>query len=458
MPFFTAMAQQSIQRRKRSRRSFRSSSSIALFLCWAVTLFQGSVHAFSNNNNYCIPSSQCIGRTCLHAASRERSCIELIDPATGCEVILVGCFHGSPSSAADVEREVQASLTDVIVLELCESRFATLKSNHGKNEQEQQQQEVIGVQEQQRRKQPWFVRLLQLVGDTIQKRGLSTGLATGILAGVSGLQTALSGFTPGLEFTTALELAEDNQECDIVLADQSVDETLEKLGKLPAVVRSMINEVVTSSSTTKSIQETEWGKMAEALRNALVGDPSLRDQYQVNVGQVVTRNSAVIQEMARLIIPPVIVTQLALIIIDQLLFPLESAMAAEETIAPMTQIATFALSPSFLLDFDPVAWLAEASLHVATFAVVLSMAYCFFAVPVTHVILAERDDQLTSGIQSACRMAASKNLNDLNSRPGRVVAVLGLLHINGVAKRMLESAEGTNIESVIGTTEQRISP
>jgi predicted RNA methylase len=61
---------------------------------------------------------------------------------------------------------------------------------------------------------------------------------------------------------------------------------------------------------------------------------------------------------------------------------------------------------------------------------VLALGYVALALPATRVILCERDDQLTEGIRAACR--ASPN-------GGRVVAVLGLLHVNGVASRLLTS-------------------
>ena len=474
--------------RCRNRHDRVPSRVLMAILSWCCLVAHLSIHhknrwhvqAFSNN----LP---CLRRQRLgapgvstsspiFAASTERSCIELIDPITGCEVVLVGCFHGSPSSAKDVEREVLMKPTDVIALELCASRFAdlrksmaTLENANGMSTTQQHQHSP--------KRQPYLVRFVQFVADTIQRRGLSTGLATAVLGGVSGLQTALSGFKPGLEFTTALQLVQQQQQnnmndnyqqsCDIILADQSVDETVEKVGKLNRVVMKMMEEIIsTASTTTINLEETQWGKMARALRNALVGDPTLRPQYQVNVGRVISRNNMVIAEMARLMVPPVILTQLALTIVDRILFP---PTAAEPVMADSITVMTAALAlPPFLqmtniednTNTNPVDVLAamfvDALPHVVILGFMLTLAYSFLAVPVTQVILAERDDQLTRGIQAACRLAVSKNMqhdqinnsNDKaqykvdgafaqNHSPGRVVAVLGLLHINGVAQRLL---------------------
>ena len=393
----------------------------------------------------------------LFAASTERSCIELTDPETGCQVVLVGCFHGSPSSAQDVQRECLPS-TDAIVLELCASRFAGLRKSTSYNafqlNEQQQQPPRIRIQP------PRVIQFFQNVGNTIQTKGLSTGVASGILGGVSGLQTALSGFTPGLEFTTALEFTQQpssqqqqqQQECDIILADQLVDETIEKVGKLPRVIRSMMEDIISGASS--SWEETQWSKMAAALRTALAGDPTLGPDYQVNVGQVMTRNAAVIQELSRLMIPPVLLTQLSLTLVNDVLLPIEPAIAETNPVSSslLWNPTTFSLN-----SFDPAAFVLDALPHVVILSFMLTLAYSFLAVPVTQVILYERDNQLTRGIQSACRLAASKHSGD-SDRPGRVVAVLGLLHINGVAQRLLATNQSTSSSSAVDTTTSSLSP
>ena len=403
----------------------------------------------------------------LNAASTERSCIELTDPETGCQVVLVGCFHGSPSSAQDVQRELeQSDGADAIVLELCASRFAGLRKSTSYNAFQ-----LLNEQQQQQPKQPpavkppGVIRFFQNVGNTIQTQGLSTGVASGLLGGVSGLQTALSGFTPGLEFSTALDyslLQQQQQQqqqpaCDIILADQLVDETVEKVGKLPRVIRSMLHEIMVSggnNSGDNGFKEFQWVKMAKALRTALVGDPTLRPTNQVNVGQVMTRNVAVIQELSRLMVPPVLLTQLTLTIFNDILLPaipIEPALAETSAAQVSSMPSSFLWDPTTLsLNFnslDPVALVMDALPHVIVLTIMLSISYALLAVPVAQVILYERDDQLTDGIRSACRLAASKHQgsrgSDESGSPGRVVAVLGLLHINGVAQRLLATEQSS---------------
>lgn len=371
-----------------------------------------------------MPTARPTTTTSLSYASCERACVEFTDPETGCEVVLVGCFHGSPSSAADVRREVESAPTDVVALELCASRFDDLgKMMEQKTEEEEQ-----------RAKTPRAVRFVYLVGETIRTRGLSTGVATAVLGGISGVQTALSGFTPGLEFSTAVEASRQQQtDCDIVLADQSVDETIEKVGKLPQVVKSMVQDIRQKDSSIR-LEETQWGKMATHLSTALMGaDPNLVDKnYQVNVPRVVTRSRESVSEMARLMIPPVVFTQMTLILVNQALFP-DPMLDTQDGF--LTLLLSFFWNP--LVRFDPMAFVMDAIPHVFILSTMMTTAYAVLMVPVTQVILAERDDQLTNGIRAACRIANSKHEEE--GRKGRVVAVLGLLHVNGVTQRMLAS-------------------
>lgn len=403
------------------------------FLLVAVSLALSGNHvaSFSSPMPTAKPTTT-TSTTSLSYASCERACVELTDPETGCEVVLVGCFHGSPSSAADVQREVWSAPTDVVALELCASRFDDLNRMMEKTEEEKKV------------KTPRAVRFVYLVGETIRTRGLSTGVATAVLGGVSGMQTALSGFTPGLEFSTAVEASKRQQqqtECDIILADQSVDETIEKVGKLPQVVTSMVQEIRQKDSNMP-LEDTQWGKMASHLSTALAGDTDLLEaNYQVNVPRVVTRSRESISEMARLMVPPVVFTQMALILVNQALFP-EPMLDTNDGF--LTLLLSFFWNP--VVRFDPMAFVMDAIPHVLILSTMLTTAYAVLMVPVTQVILAERDDQLTDGIRAACRIANSKH--QAEGKKGRVVAVLGLLHVNGVTKRMMAASETVQSKEV----------
>ena len=380
----------------------------------------------------------------LPTASTSASCVELIEPETGCQVVLLGCFHGTISSAKDVEYLINESTTDVVALELCATRYADLR----REEEKQMQGDSTLFGNGDRESSPWLSRYFRMVSRTIEKRGLSTGLAAAVLGGVSGLQTALSGFTPGLEFTTALKCSsvQEKGACDIVLADRDVDETLRRLGSLPQITADMLLR-----EPVKSIS-----RYSRVLRQALFGDDELLPDHQVQLSKVLTRNLGAIQDLARLTVPPLLLIQLVASLLTHFLYAMQdgeivdtmSSMTALGMSASQVVDSSMQLVPSTTIDtLSDV--LADTVPHVIASSAIMFLSYVLIVLPTVRVILDERDDILGDGIMAACRLAASKQQqqdslleggDDSCSRPGRVVAVLGLLHVNGVAQRLLSSS------------------
>jgi len=335
----------------------------------------------------------------LHGCS-----VELIDPETGTEIVLLGCFHGSKSSAADVEAALNAKPTDVVVLELCASRFSDLR----KDLELQEQQDQVQVK-------PWIQRYGKMVLTTAKSQGLPTAVAAAVLGGVSGLQTTISNLQPGLEFASAMRIASDKN-MDIVLADQNVDTTLQKIGELPWISLAMWKDLISG----KGWNET-FGREAVALKTALLG----RDSSSITLPAFLTRSDAAKKDLLRLTVAPLLILQLFNLAATEGLGMLVShpALAASSSVADSVTAS------------DPI---AGAAVLMANFAFVAA-GFISTALPATRVVLRERDDQLTEGIRAACR-----NSNDSK----RVVAVLGLLHVNGVAERLLtpekENSEWTS--------------
>jgi biopolymer transport protein ExbD len=119
------------------------------------------------------------------------------------------------------------------------------------------------------------------------------------------------------------------------------------------------------------------------------------------------------------------------------LFVASANTAAERLVLnPAVATAAFA-ADSVSVSLPPDATTPENLALAAFNFAILAIGYISVALPAARVVLRERDDQLTAGIQQACRLAVQQNGN--NSTP-KVVAVLGLLHVNGVAQRILSSA------------------
>ena len=304
------------------------------------------------------------------STSLARSSIRLTEPKTGREVVLVGCFHGSQSSASDVREALLAPIEKpqleeqkenddhAVVLELCASRCADLIK--------------AGSTTSCTTKPPWIIRYTRHIQRTAKEQGLSSAAATALLTGISGLQS--SRLEPGLEFKTALDIAKQ-QRIDVILADQSVEVTVEKLGKLP-------------QAAVEVLMGNEWLFQTKSLARATIG----LKPHHLTLSRFLFRSKESIGESLSFFFQP-----LVLLLVFQLI--LSSMEVSVETVSSgsWSQIMNSGLVVGLYM------------------AVVL---------PATKIVLSERDDFLTKGIQTACRGRQ------------RVVAVLGLLHVNGVADRL----------------------
>lgn len=142
--------------------------------------------------------------------------VEFKDPKTGCTVVLIGCLHGSTSSANDVNCILNQKQTDSVVLELCAPRFRDIRKAMDSRSFSNKRGGLSGY--------------VDMVFKTTNKLGFSSGIAAALLGGASSIQTALSGFEPGSEFIQAISYVESNKGCSIMLADQEVGETLKRFG------------------------------------------------------------------------------------------------------------------------------------------------------------------------------------------------------------------------------------
>ncbi|CAN0553755.1 unnamed protein product, partial [Ectocarpus sp. 8 AP-2014] len=62
-----------------------------------------------------------------HPQNIPHTSLVLRDEATGCDIYLVGCLHGSHASGRDVQDVLEKVRPGAVVLELCESRHKALR-------------------------------------------------------------------------------------------------------------------------------------------------------------------------------------------------------------------------------------------------------------------------------------------------------------------------------------------
>jgi len=166
--------------------------------------------------------------------------------------------------------------------------------------------------------------------------------------------------------------------------------------------------------------------------------------YQVNMGKVLLRDSSAMKDLIQLTMTPLLALSVLFFIMN--LTRAGDIGMLEHLRYGLSIGLTFPESSSFTASIiQDILWELGSSIMV------LVLGYIFLAIPVGKVIIHERDDQLARGVAAACQEIAlnrsynhkdgenlSESDKDEQTPNGRVVAVLGLLHVNGVTKRLLE--------------------
>jgi hypothetical protein len=327
--------------------------------------------------------------------------VQFLEPRTQVEVVLVGVFHGTSSSAEDVQAAMTSSKVNVLVLELCASRFADLQQ---RQQEIQKRQRVEGEIEEigtKKVSKSWAERYTRMILQTMQRRGVATGLAAALLSGFTSLQNGMSGFTPGLEFMVALQHCDTQSDesssiidgTDIILADQDVDETLRKLGDLPFSASEVFvwerqEDGQRQRRSLFSIRDECFLHAATLLRAVFGMTPNDTKIPQVHLPSALLRNKSAITDLFRLSLS----TVLLISIVSQ-------AIAVAMGTNDGNGISTYAgpsstFSSTNAIDTLFVAWIG----HLFASGLILAVG-ALASIPVVKVILTERDEILTRGIQ-----------------------------------------------------------
>ena len=158
----------------------------------------------------------------------------------------------------------------------------------------------------------------------------------------------------------------------------------------------------------------------------------IKKSYQVKMGKVLIRDTSAIKDLILLTVPPLFAISTVFLTLNALLDQALSLGLNELGFEFNYQVDSNTIaSPSLFM------LLEDFMLQLITSAAILSVGFTFLALPVIKVIIHERDDQLARGISRACQEVVKKRKNVESDERGRVVAVLGLLHVNGVAERLI---------------------
>ncbi|CBJ28745.1 conserved unknown protein [Ectocarpus siliculosus] len=447
---------------------------------WCTRSFSSRLGASAGNGNASSPpppSLQNIPHTSL----------VLRDEATGCDIYLVGCLHGSHASGRDVQDVLEKVRPGAVVLELCESRHKALRRDLEKRAKGDAPLEG---------KERWasaFSSWAKGVKKTSAKSGLVQGILSGLLSAPYVVQR-LGDFDPGLEFKTAMVYADPSVrpgystgvargmvspaagggagpgECSVVLGDRDVQETLRRLGGAltaltgrgeggdekhgvgrgdgapegasPGAGGGGVSVGTLDAAETEATSGWNWGTLASdarIVRVAVVGPSGRQWPDSLNVLDTVWRER---QALGMLLLPLL----LPMMVVSETLQRSIGGVATATVAASGSGGGALRGFGAFggvggvnsagsagvgggvaAVDVDLGRLLEGTSDVLDTLLVVLSVWYMlrFF-----RLVIKERDDVLADNVMKACR-----------DHPGRpVVAVLGLLHCNGVADIIRSSA------------------
>jgi hypothetical protein len=322
------------------------------------------------------------------------------DLETGATVLLVGCVHGSQKSAQDVADVMKAAggHPDALVLELCPQRLTWLmKSIREEDNEASRSASDLGATAAFKGMSSRWPSLRKLM---VKFGGVGPALVAYALSAVYNIQR-LTGTDPGVEFKTALRsicLKDSTGSCLLVCGDAPATDTIRSLFAAFLPQRALL-----------SLPSALWST-AETLVASTKGG--------VNIPFVLFEGAgARLRELGRVFIP---ISGIFYLI------GLVGASGAAQLHEGLVVTGAAAGRHAWSDILSSLLALLGTSLQVYLF--IASFAFI-------QVLISERDAVLAKSIQKA----ASELANIRNTSTGRasvIVAVVGLMHVNGVLRHL----------------------
>uniref|UniRef100_A0A7S0WU28 Uncharacterized protein n=1 Tax=Pyramimonas obovata TaxID=1411642 RepID=A0A7S0WU28_9CHLO len=306
-------------------------------------------------------------------------------PSTGCKVHLVGCLHGSPLSALDVATIIHQTQPSAVVLELCDKRFKSIK----KALVEQEENITLGSD---RTPEDTILKWRRGVRKAYIKRGLRHAIGAALISSLYLVQEVVSGFEPGTEFKSAIVASERmcGSTPELVNGDDDVTVTIRKL--------------TTPSSFYEGLGPSELARQTTVMKRAFFGQEESgvsREVPQDVLPKFISVSDAIGHlwlDLVKTIVPIVV-----------LVLPIANIIV--EVIHAGDSVAT-----------------GGTGVFVTAFNAGLCMVIPLFWLRIGDIVLSSRDEVLAASIMQTCQRHKGQT----------VVAVLGMLHCNGVIAKVAE--------------------
>ena len=327
------------------------------------------------------------------ALSLPPTCRVVRERRTGCDVLLVGCLHGAPSSEADVEAALAFAAASpapracrAVVLELCPERWRTLEREMAATAAGESPALGDAVAS--------TVRSVRAVSRAARRESPVGAGVFSALALVSLLQRWAIDYDPAREFKAAARAARAGG-LDIVLGDRPLVSTMRRFG-------------ASRASPGRATRATRAG--LGALAAALAGG----DGYFARASVL---NAPALRDLLRVLLPVTLATTLAAAALSAAGEAAFDAAAGGAAGTPAGAAAGAALGDA-------------ASVAILLASVALLGAF-------GEVVIRERDDVLAESVLRACR-----------AHPGStVVGVVGMLHVQGIVERVAAASDPLELGS-----------
>ena len=314
----------------------------------------------------------------------------------GVDVHIVGAIHSTPTSARDVDETVRATQPSAVVLELCGGRWRGLLSARAR--------EIVTPPSMRAELREWWnssVRTKAAIGAAPALISASLSLPYAVMRA-----TGSDSFRPGSEFLAVLEAGEREgggltRRPRIILGDVDAADTLTGLA------RALQLRAYAGRGAAASLAHAR--RQFGVLRRAL----GLDDTSALRLGTALGRVDAM-RDALVLMLP----ATLALVAVELIFGGGTSGGGGPLALDETTERAIVALNACLSL------WIVAG------------------APDAIEAMLDTRDDALASAIEHACYEASERGAGDERegaedgARRAAVVAVVGMLHVNGVAARL----------------------
>lgn len=306
-------------------------------------------------------------------------------------VHLIGVSHGSKASAKLVRETIQRLKPSAVVLELCEERFMTvsLEAQMRPRNNATLMDMYDSKSETARAKKMPMLRLTpaeQIFGAL--RFASSQGMVGGafVIMGLTiGYFQKIARASSGDEFLTAMAEAEALR-VPVLLADAAQNDTLRSLGRVLSL------DTLRPDKVLDGVQSLAFSALG-------VGAPQGGCEW-VNIPRVYSESDGLFFSLL-----PILLVAFA------------PSLLALDALPPPTHDASL------------FAQLGELKAQVLDAVETLVNAASFlFIVRLAKIIGAERDELMARNIQAACRDHAGRDL----------VVVIGMLHCNGIARRLVD--------------------